>query len=145
MSLFGLSKSDFTDISDLELDQHIENITEDFPYRGESLIKQFLIEKEVIVQRMRIRDSLHRVNGDGVNARKKGRLHRRVYDVQGPNHVWHIDTNHKLVRWYFVVFGSRCFEILRNQVPSNWTSSNYGIDVYLTVLDIIENLDANGR
>ena len=29
--------------------------------------------------------------------------------------------------------------------PSNWTSSNYGIDVYLTVLDIIENLDANGR
>ena len=106
MSLFGLSKSDFTDISDLELDQHIENITEDFPYRGESLIKQFLIEKEVIVQRMRIRDSLHRVNGDGVNARKKGRLHRRVYDVQGPNHVWHIDTNHKLVRWYFVVFGA---------------------------------------
>ena len=39
----------------------------------------------------------------------------------------------------------QCFEILRNQVPSNWTSSNYGIDVYLTVLDIIENLDANGR
>ena len=39
----------------------------------------------------------------------------------------------------------QCFEILRNQVPSNWTSSNYGIDVYLTVLDIIENLEANGR
>ena len=39
----------------------------------------------------------------------------------------------------------QCFEILRNQVPSNWTSSNYGIDVYLTVLDFIENLDANGR
>ena len=82
MSLFGLNKSDFTDISDLELDQHIENITEEFPYCGESLIKQFLIEKGIIVQRMRIRDSLHRVNG-----RKKGRLHRRVYDVQGPNHL----------------------------------------------------------
>ena len=37
---------------------------------------------------------------------KKGRLHRRVYNVQGPNHLWHIDTNHKLVRWYFVVFGA---------------------------------------
>ena len=106
MSLFGLSRSDFTDISYLELDQHIENITEDFPYCGESLIKQFLIEKGIIVQRMRIRDSLHRVNGDGVKARKKGRLHRRVYDVQGPNHLWHIDTNHKLVRWYFIVFGA---------------------------------------
>ena len=106
ISLFGLSKSDFTDISDLKLDQHIENITEDFPYCRESLIKQFLIEKGIIVQRMRIRDSLHRVNGDGVNARKKGRLHRQVYDVQGPNHFWHIDTNHMLVRWYFVVFGA---------------------------------------
>ena len=106
MSLFGLSESDFTDIADSEPDQHIENITEDFPYCGESLIKQFLIEKGIIVQRMRIRDSLHRVNGDGVNARKQGRLHRRVYDVQGPNHLWHIDTNHKLVRWYFVVFGA---------------------------------------
>ena len=104
MSLSGLSKSDFTDISDLELDQHIENITEDLPFCRETLIKQFLVEKEIVVQRMRIRDSLHRVNGDGVNARKKGRLHRRVYDVQGPNHVWHIDTNHKLVQWYSVVF-----------------------------------------
>ena len=71
MSLFGLSKSDFTDISDLEVDHHIENITEDFPYCGGSLIKQFLIEKGIIVQRIRIRDSLHRVNGDGVNATKK--------------------------------------------------------------------------
>ena len=34
---------------------------------------------------------------------KKGRLHRRVYNVQGPNHLWHIDTNHKLVRWYFII------------------------------------------
>ena len=49
MSLFGLGKSDFTDISDLELDQHIKNITEDFPYCGESLIKQFVIEKGIIV------------------------------------------------------------------------------------------------
>ena len=34
---------------------------------------------------------------------KKGRLHRPVYNVQGPNHLWHIDTNHKLVRWYFII------------------------------------------
>ena len=30
MSLFGLSKSDFTDISDLELDQHIETLLKNF-------------------------------------------------------------------------------------------------------------------
>ena len=54
---------------------------------------------------MRIRDSIHRVDQDGVNARKKGRLHPRVYNVKGPNHLWHIDTNHKLVQWYFVILG----------------------------------------
>ena len=52
---------------------------------------------------MRIRDSIHRIYHDAVDSRKKGRLHRRVYNVKGPNHLWHIDTNHKFVRWYFIV------------------------------------------
>lgn len=26
-------------------------------------------------------------------------------NVKGPNHLWHIDTNHKLVWWYFVIVG----------------------------------------
>ena len=38
-------------------------------------------------------------------ARQKGRLHRHVYNVQDPNHLWHIDTNYKLVRWYFIIVG----------------------------------------
>ena len=25
--------------------------------------------------------------------------------MQGPNYLWHIDTNHKLVRWYFIITG----------------------------------------
>ena len=54
---------------------------------------------------MRIRNSIHRVDHDAVNARKKGRLYRRVCNVKGPNHLWHIDTNHKLVRWYLVIVG----------------------------------------
>ena len=27
------------------------------------------------------------------------------YNVQGANHLWHIDTNHKLISWRFVIFG----------------------------------------
>ena len=49
--------------------------------------------------------SVHRVCKSNVAARKKGRLHRRVYNVQGPNHLWHTDTNHKFVRWYFIIVG----------------------------------------
>ena len=26
--------------------------------------------------------------------------------MQGPNHLWHTDTNHKLVRWSFVITGA---------------------------------------
>ena len=25
--------------------------------------------------------------------------------MKGPNHLWHIDTNHKLVRWNFIIVG----------------------------------------
>lgn len=67
------------------------------------MIKQFLVEKGIRVPRVRLRESIHRVDDAGVSARKRGLLHRRVYNVEGPNELWHIDTNHKLVRWYFVV------------------------------------------
>lgn len=54
---------------------------------------------------MRLRDSIHRVDHEGVVNRKIGPLLRRTYNVQGPNALWHIDTNHKLVRWHLVVIG----------------------------------------
>lgn len=54
---------------------------------------------------MGLRDSLHRVDGLGVQERTKGRLQRRVYNVKGPNELWHVDTNHKLIRWNFVIVG----------------------------------------
>lgn len=41
----------------------------------------------------------------GIHERSKRRLHRRVYSVTGPNHLWHIDSNHKLVRWHFIIVG----------------------------------------
>ena len=29
-----------------------------------------------------------------------------MYNVKGSNHLWHIDTNHKLVKWYLIIFGA---------------------------------------
>jgi hypothetical protein len=67
------------------------------------MIKQLLLGKGIKVQRSRMRDSIHRVDGQGMAEKK--RLQRRVYNVKGPNHLWHVDTNHKLVRWNFVIVG----------------------------------------
>ena len=67
MRQYGLSKFEFTDISDKDLDAEVEQVTVEFPYCGENFIKQILYQKGVKVQRMRIRDSIHRVDHDGVN------------------------------------------------------------------------------
>ena len=105
MQSYGLSSQDFSDVSYEELDNHITELSKDFPFCGEGMIKFLLQERGIKVQRMRLRDSIHRVDEEGVRERKKGRLQRRVYNVNGPNHLWHIDTNHKLVRWSFIIIG----------------------------------------
>lgn len=69
------------------------------------MIMQILRQTGINVQRYRLRDSIHRLDSVRVSERKHSRLHRRVYEVMGPNHLWHIDTNHKLFRWRFVVIG----------------------------------------
>ena len=71
-----------------------------------------LIVQGVRIQRWRLRDSIHRIDTFGVRARKTGRLQRRVYNVMGPNHLWHIDTNQKLVHWRFVMGGIDGFSIM---------------------------------
>lgn len=104
MQNYGLSSLDFTDISDEELDRHME-ISRDFPHCGEGMLKFILKERGIRIARMRLRDSIHLVDMQGVQERRKGRLQRRVYNVKGPNHLWHVDTNHKLVRWNFIIIG----------------------------------------
>ena len=33
------------------------------------------------------------------------RIYRRVYSVPGPNYLWHIDGNHKLIKYRIVIHG----------------------------------------
>ena len=105
MVKYELSQHAFSLLTDDNLDAHVKTIINEFPSCGENMIMQILRQKGTNVQRYRLRDSIHRLDPIGVSERKRGRLHRRVYEVIGPNHLWHIDTNHKLVRWRFVVIG----------------------------------------
>lgn len=74
MQSYGLSSLDFSDISDKDLDNHMTELSQDFPFRGEGMMKFLLQERGITVQRMRLRDSIHRVNLEGLLERKKGRL-----------------------------------------------------------------------
>ena len=70
------------------------------------MLQEMLGNNGIKVQRYRLRDSIHRVDYIGVQTRTRGRLKRRSYNVKGPNQLWHIDTNHKLSRWYIIIFGA---------------------------------------
>ena len=105
MAQFDLSKHTFSELNNNELDAILGETIQEFPLCGENMLKHLLIAKGIRVQRWRLRDSIQRIDSFGAQTRKLGRLHRRVYNVMGPNHLWHIDTNHKLIRWRFVIIG----------------------------------------
>ncbi|XP_057295760.1 uncharacterized protein LOC130624204 [Hydractinia symbiolongicarpus] len=105
MEEYGLKKHNFTEMSNEECDSILSTVTQEFPNCGEVMLRELLRERGIRIQRQVLRESLQRIDKDGIQFRSKRRLHRRIYNVQGPNHLWHIDTNHKLVRWYFITTG----------------------------------------
>lgn len=76
------------------------------PYKGERLAIGYMRSRGVRNSRQQIRNSLHRVNPEGVEIRKlKPVAQRRVYNVEGPNHLWHVDGHHKLIKYGLVTMG----------------------------------------
>ena len=105
MRQYSISKNIFSTCNDDELDASVGPLIKDYPFCGENILGQMLRKNGIKVQRWRLRESMHRLDVSGINERKKGRLQRRVYNVQGVNHLWHVDTNHKLIRWRLVIVG----------------------------------------
>lgn len=91
-----------------------------------------------------MRESLHRIDSDGIHERTKNKLQRRVYSVQAPNHLWHVDTNHKLIRWNFIIAGgidgfSRFVVFLKctnNKAETVYKCFRIGVDEYGTPVNV---------
>ena len=101
---FGV-EDNFTDITDEELDRQIEQTLNSTLYSGESYVGGSLKGRGINVQRFRIRESLKRIDGIGRAVRCQYAICRRTYSVRDANHLWHIDSNHKLISWTFVIHG----------------------------------------
>jgi len=93
----GVSSNDNTPLSDVQLDEIVSSIKQDHPNDGEVLIKGHLISRGIRVPRQALRDSIHQVDHENVDARRNSVIHHRIYSVPYPNSVWHIDGHHKLV------------------------------------------------
>ena len=103
----GISRSStFSTISDAELDAQVERIKRSHPNDGERLMLGHLAGQGILVQRARLRASIHRVDPENTALRRSVAIRRRVYHVDGPNSLWHLDGHHKLIRWKFVTHGA---------------------------------------
>lgn len=45
-----------------------------------------------------------RIDPSGAALRSVVSIERRTYSVAGPNSLWHIDGNHKLIRYFYATF-----------------------------------------
>ncbi|KAH3829073.1 uncharacterized protein LOC127880799 [Dreissena polymorpha] len=103
---YGISiRGRYSSISNEELDNLVREITDGNQTLGQRMVQGHLQSLGHRVQRQRVADSLIRVDEAAVAMRWCHSIRRRVYNVAGPNSLWHIDGNHKLIRWGFVIHG----------------------------------------
>lgn len=97
----GLSIMQFySNLTDEQLDNLVRSVKARTPHVGYRMMKGILKAMGHRVQWNRVSSSMHRVDSVGVLSRmtRMGCVVRRTYSVQGPLHLVHIDTNHKLIR-----------------------------------------------
>jgi hypothetical protein len=100
---YGIEHERFTRQSPDEIESAVTATKQSHPNAGEVMVQGHLAAAGIHVQRRKIRSAIHTVDPEGVQERKKKPIKKRTYSVASPNYVWHIDGNHKLVRWRFVV------------------------------------------
>ena len=106
---YGLpNRQNLPRLSDDELDDKIREILQEFlnaGYRG--VISQLLVNGLKPPQ-MQVRESMRRVDRQGVAVRWLRLTPRRQYRVSGPWALWHIDSNHKLISYSQMKCLSKC-------------------------------------
>lgn len=99
MSEYNLSvRAYYTDIDDSGLDHAIRELKEEFPNSGYRIMDGLLRQRGIRVTQIRLREAMLRVDPNGVTVRFADLIHRRKYHVPGPQALWHLDGNHKLIR-----------------------------------------------
>ena len=94
----------YSRISDDILDDAISKILQGHPHLGELMLTGALKSNGIIIQRQRLRDTVMRVDPVARLMRRRCTVQRRTYSVTGANALWHIDGNHKLIRWRFAFY-----------------------------------------
>ena len=103
MKCFGLEPPKYSNVSKEDLTAHIQTIKKDHPNCGEKVTHGHLRSRGLHIQRAKVRETLREVDPEGVEARRQRALRRREYSVPCPLYLWHVDGNHKLIRYRIVI------------------------------------------
>ncbi|XP_067259235.1 uncharacterized protein [Chanodichthys erythropterus] len=108
MSEYGLSvRQTYSDITDEQLRQVVSAFLVNFPNAGRRSVTGHLSSCGIRVQQHRVRLTLKAVDpvGNFLRGLQLNIIPRVPYSVPGPLSLWHIDGNHKLIRWRIVIHG----------------------------------------
>lgn len=133
----------YNDPWEVVYDERLDGLIQDFisthPNVGRIQLMSFLNTSGYHCTYANLIDSMHRVDSEGCEHRRRKILKRRVYEVEGPNHLWHVDGNHKLRSFNIVVHAGidgftricvfiRCAD--NNKASTAFTAFQRGIDQY---------------
>ncbi|KAA0701569.1 hypothetical protein E1301_Tti022984 [Triplophysa tibetana] len=108
MKRYKLSvRQTYSDISSEDFKSIINNFIGQCPNSGYRIVVGHLRSLGIRVARGRVLEMIRHVDPVGTVLRSLDLqlTQRRPYSVPGPLSLWHIDGNHKLVRWRIVVHG----------------------------------------
>ncbi|XP_046864706.1 uncharacterized protein LOC124459241 [Xenia sp. Carnegie-2017] len=88
-----------------DLQYNCPNVCSEGRGRPQLLIPKEQLEESNFVQRWRVRQSIWRIDPDSRMLRCRKITKRRLYNVPTPNSLWHLDGQHKLIRWRIVIHG----------------------------------------
>ncbi|XP_051997736.1 uncharacterized protein LOC127654572 [Xyrauchen texanus] len=107
MREYGLSVTgSYSNLTDEELDNLVRSVKLKMPHIGYRMMKGELQAMGHRVRWDQVSASMHRVDSAGILERmaRLGCVARRTYSVKGPHSLFHVDTNHKLIRYGIVIF-----------------------------------------
>jgi len=87
-------------MNDQELDSIVKHAQAENPNIGIRMLQGRLQSLGHRIQRARINSSLRRTDPTGIMQRWQQTIKRRQYQVRCPLSLWHIDDNHKLIRYF---------------------------------------------
>lgn len=100
---YDIDPNSFTDISQPDLVKIVKDIKSEQPNTGEVMIQGQLLQRGIKIQRSKLRSVIHFTDHANTVERRSAVIRRRVYSNPHPNAVWHVDGNHKMIRWRFVI------------------------------------------